>query len=122
MTIPWMRSGYELGDPEDKQTMTTGGIVALGPIANNIEQMLCNRTDTLQARPGRHRWELLDGDGVTVGQLSRDFQPPAGMRCAAAAVLAVARWDREHSEAQYRDGYLCDAWEVVVPELVFEPA
>ena len=77
--------------------------------------------DLLQARAGPQRWELLDGDGVVVGQLSRDFEPPAGMRCAAATVLAVARWDRDHSDAQYRNGYLCDAWEVVVPELVFEP-
>ena len=71
--------------------------------------------------PGPQRWELLDGNGMVVGQLSRDFEHPHGMRCAAATVLAVVRWDKEHSDAQYRDGCLCDAWEVVMPELVFEP-
>ena len=31
-------------------------------------------------------------------------------------------WSREASEPQYRDHAKCDAWEVVVPELVFEPS
>ena len=43
------------------------------------------------------------------------------MRCTFATVLAVATWDRESSELDYRDGLHCDNWEVVVPELVFEP-
>ena len=43
------------------------------------------------------------------------------MRCTSAAVLAIATWDRDSSEPEYRDGLLCDRWEVVVPELAFEP-
>ena len=43
------------------------------------------------------------------------------MRCTFATVLAVVSWDRERSEPQYLSGLQCDAWEVVVPELVFEP-
>ena len=43
------------------------------------------------------------------------------MRCRSAEVLAVVGWSREASEPQYRDSIRCDAWEVVVPELVFEP-
>ena len=46
---------------------------------------------------------------------------PTGLRCAFATVLAVATWDRERSEPEYRDGPQCDTWEVVVPELVFGP-
>ena len=42
------------------------------------------------------------------------------MRLAFASVLAIATWDRERSEPEYRDGLACDMWEVVVPELVFE--
>lgn len=38
-----------------------------------------------------------------------------------ASVLAIATWDRESSDLQYRDRLQCDSWEVVVPELVFEP-
>ena len=48
--------------------------------------------------------------------------PPAAMRCRSAEVLAVVGWGREASELKYHDSIRCDAWEVVVPELVFEPA
>ena len=69
----------------------------------------------------RGRWELLDGAGTVVGRLAKSFAPPPGTRCRAAKVLAVVEWSRETSEPQYRGTIKCDAWEVVVPELVFEP-
>ena len=70
---------------------------------------------------GGDRWDLLDRNGVVVGQLARGFKAPSGMRCVSATVLSVVNWDREKSEPQYRDGLPSEAWEVVVPELVFEP-
>ena len=75
----------------------------------------------MRVDPGGDRCDLLDRSGVVVGQLARGFKAPAGMRCVSATVLAVVNWDREKSEPQYRDGLLTEAWEVVVPELVFEP-
>ena len=77
--------------------------------------------DPLQVSSGGERQELLDRSGVVVGQLARSFKAPAGMRCVSATVLAVVNWDREKSEPQYRDGLRTEAWEVVVPELAFEP-
>ena len=77
--------------------------------------------DLLEARVGSNRWELLDLNGTVVGQLAGSFEAPNGMHCAFATVLAIITWDRERSEPQYRDGLQCDDWEVVVPELVFEP-
>ena len=76
--------------------------------------------DVLQVRNGRERWELVDQDGVVVGRLARGFEKVADMRCVFAAVTAVISWDRERSEPQYQDRLVCDKWEVVVPELVFE--
>ncbi len=67
------------------------------------------------------RWELLDGNGAVVGRLAAGFEPPPGMRCRSAAVLAVIGWDREITDPKYRDTVRCDSWEVVVPELLFEP-
>ncbi len=66
-------------------------------------------------------WELLDRSGTVVGRLAQAFEPPPGTRCRSATVFAVVAWSREASEPQYRDHTKCDAWEVVVPELVFEP-
>ena len=77
--------------------------------------------DVLQVRNGHERWELVDQDGIVVGRLARGFEKPDGMRCIFATVAAVVSWDRERSEPQYQDRLLCDNWEVVVPELVFEP-
>ena len=78
--------------------------------------------DPLQLRvDARERWELLDRAGVVVGRLARAFEPPAAMRCVSAAVHAVVVWSRDASEPRYHDQLECDEWEVVVPELVFEP-
>ncbi len=78
--------------------------------------------DPLNVRVISNRWELLDRNGVVVGRLSNSFEPPDGMRCIFATVFAVATWDRERSEPQYQEHLKCDIWEVVAPELVFEPA
>ena len=77
--------------------------------------------DRLEVRVGSNRWELLDRNRTVVGQLALGFEAPDGLRCASATVLAIVTWDRERSEPQYRNGLQCDAWEVVIPELVFEP-
>ena len=77
--------------------------------------------DVLRVRNGSNRWELLDSQGTVVGQLASSFKTPDDMHCAFATVLAIATWDSESSDPQYREGLLSDAWEVVVPELVFEP-
>ena len=77
--------------------------------------------DSLQLRLGSNRWQLLDSNGTVVGQLASGFKPPTGLRCTFATVMAIATWDRERSEPEYHDNLLCDTWEVVVPELVFEP-
>ena len=77
--------------------------------------------DPLQVRAGENRWELLDRSGTVVGQLAHGFHAPAGTRFASVTVLAIVNWDRERSEPEFRSGLICEAWEVVVPELVFEP-
>ena len=78
--------------------------------------------DPLQVRTNGNRWQLLNSSGVEVGQLAVSFEPPDGMRCASASVLAVATWSRDRSDPEYQQNLRCDEWEVVVPELVFEPA
>ena len=77
--------------------------------------------DKLQVRVGSNRWEVLNRNQSVVGQLASGFEAPQGMRCTYATVLAIATWDRESSEPEYQERLQCDNWEVVVPELVFEP-
>ncbi len=77
--------------------------------------------DSLQVRVRSKRWELLDSNGTVVGKLAAGFKGLDGMRCTFAKVFAIVAWDRERSEPQYQSGLECDSWEVVVPELIFEP-
>ncbi len=77
--------------------------------------------DPLQVRVSGNRWELLNCSEMVVGQLASNFEPPSGTRCTSAKVLAIATWSQEYSDPQYQRSLRCDTWEVVVPELVFEP-
>ena len=78
-----------------------------------------NPGDSLQVRMGTDRWELLADNGMVVGQLSRNFTARDGASKVRAAVMAIVSWDAERSEPEYRQRLRSEAWEVVVPELVF---
>jgi len=77
--------------------------------------------DELGLDDGKQPWRLLDKEGVEVGRLAMGFKPPVDMRCAKATVYAVLTRRREQSSSEYQADLKCDQWEVVVPELVFEP-
>ena len=77
--------------------------------------------DQLKVRPKSDWWELRNYTGIVVGTLARKFEPPPDMRCVKATVLAVATRSRERSDPQYQKHLKNDTWEVVIPELVFEP-
>ena len=78
--------------------------------------------DPLQAHRRRDRWELLDNTGVPIGALARSYETPDNLPCAEARVAAIATWNKNRSDPQYRQHLHRDQWEVVIPELIFEPA
>jgi ATP-dependent DNA helicase RecQ len=69
----------------------------------------------------RERWLLKDSQGVVVGRLAGSYAPPKGMVCITARVAAIVSWTRADSDPEYQSLHRCDAWETVIPELVFEP-
>ena len=77
--------------------------------------------DRLDVRIASGRWQLVDRNDTVVGQLANEFEPPNGMRCIQATVMAIIKWGKEDSEPEYLDRLRSDQWEVVVPELTFEP-
>ena len=78
--------------------------------------------DPLTTRISEHgSWELLDQAGTVVGSLAKAFEPPVATKCSSASVYAIVSRSREASDPQFRDRMACDTWEVVLPELVFEP-
>ena len=78
--------------------------------------------DGLEARVNSSgRWELRNAGGIVVGRLAASFRIPGGMRCSSATVLAIATWDMDSSDPNYRGRLHSERWEVVVPELILEP-
>ena len=77
--------------------------------------------DPLQTRQRNERWEILDRRGLIVGVLAGSFEAPKGMHCVQASVSAIATWGKIQSDPQYTSELKCDQWEVVIPDLVFEP-
>lgn len=75
----------------------------------------------LTLRQNAAKLELLDMQGNVVGRLASSFVLPPGMACIEARVFAVAVWRREDSDAPYQTTLQCDAWEVLLPELVLAP-
>ena len=70
------------------------------------------------AAEGRPR--LYDSRGNLVGFMANAFRPPNGKTYQSARVSAIIKWTREIADPKYLEHTKCDAWEVVVPELVFE--
>ena len=76
--------------------------------------------DALQVRTTQQPWLLLDRAGSVIGRLAKGYTPPADMRLRSATAVAVVARRRADSEPQYQDALKGEAWEVVVPELVFQ--
>lgn len=77
--------------------------------------------DPLRLHRDGDAWALLDANAVVVGRMARRFCPPGGMACLGGRVLAVITRTKNDGDASYLQSYRCARWEVVVPELVFEP-
>jgi ATP-dependent DNA helicase RecQ len=77
--------------------------------------------DPLALRRAGEKWELLDSGGNCVGRLAAAYDPPQDMACIEARVQAVVVRRREDAGPEHLRSLRCDRWEVVVPELVFEP-
>jgi ATP-dependent DNA helicase RecQ len=77
--------------------------------------------DEVSLRRTAERWELCDRHGHVVGRLAKAYAAPVGMRFLSGQVKAVIVRRREDSEPEYQARLGCDRWEVVLPELVFEP-
>jgi len=68
-------------------------------------------------------WFLCNEHGMTVGKLSSEFRPPAAMQCIQARVASIhVRRIKDVGEI-FKPGIhgQNEAWEMVVPELVFAP-
>ena len=93
------------------------------PVGDRLHRSIAKLSpgDPLQVRHRSGRWEALDHRGTVVGTLASSFEVPDGMHCTEASVSAVAVWGERQSDPKYKSELKCDQWEVVIPDLVFEP-
>ena len=67
------------------------------------------------------RWTITNRKGREVGRFAKNYEPPKNMRVRSAEVYAILVRKREQSDPEYQDMINCDKWEVVLPELIYEP-
>ena len=77
--------------------------------------------DQLMLHKNGAKVELYDMKEQLVGRLAKKFSPPQGMRCISAKADAIITRFAADSDAEYQSTLRADQWEVVVPELVYEP-
>ena len=75
--------------------------------------------DPVRIEKTSEHWMITNSSGVTVGRLSRNYQPPNDMTFIDGSVFGVIQRRREDADEQYRQHLQRDTWEVVVPELRF---
>ena len=76
--------------------------------------------DALTLVRDRDRWQLQDSQGRSLGRLAKSFSPPGNARFVRGEVAAILRWRKDDSDEAFHHTIRREAWEVVVPELVFE--
>ena len=66
-------------------------------------------------------WVLHDERGRVLGRMAqKNFLPPANSKFVCGEIAAILRWRKDDCDENYFYTLRRDAWEVVVPELVFE--
>jgi len=66
------------------------------------------------------RWFLQDAGGRVLGRMAKNFAPPNNAEFLTGVVAAVLRWRKEDGEGAFHHKLKRDAWEVIIPEMVFE--
>lgn len=65
------------------------------------------------------RWVIKTSNQITVGRMSRAYAPPAGTELVSAEVGSLLRWRKSDSAEEFAHMMRREAWDVVLPELVF---
>jgi len=64
-------------------------------------------------------WVILDGNGRTLGHMAKTWKPPEGSRFLSGTIGAIVVWRKADNQEEYQRHIKQDAWQTVLPELVF---
>ena len=76
--------------------------------------------DTITLVQEHNGWQMKDAKGRNLGRMAKKFMPPRKSKFIRGEVAAILRRRKEDSDAVYHSTLKRDAWEAIVPELVFE--
>lgn len=110
---------YERLTLRDVDLGFSGRVGPQDPIHSAIAQLTAG--DALAIREGPSGKEFLSGDGQVVGRVARRYRAPPGMVCVSATVAALVIRKVGDGGAEFRDRSKVGCWEVVVPDLLYEP-
>jgi len=66
------------------------------------------------------RWHMKDSSGRTLGRMAKNFTPPGNTRFVRGEIAAILRWRKEDGDKPFHHTLKRDAWEIIIPEMVFE--
>jgi ATP-dependent DNA helicase RecQ len=116
--LPRARLRYLPPDPKLVDLSFAGRLRPRTPSLNAIAS--ARPGDPVRLIRDGERWRIEDAKGQTVARLSRAFSPPDGTTFLRGEVSAILHWRHEDGDEAYHHLLRRDAWEVVLPELVFE--
>lgn len=65
-------------------------------------------------------WHIKDASDRSLGRMAKSFAPPNNARFLRGEVAAIQRWRKEDGDESFHHMLRRDAWEVIIPEMVFE--
>lgn len=116
---PGLKHRYLIPSLQDIALSHTGWQKVSAPIHHHLTALQVG--DALQLVQDEKGYALWNASGRPVGRLAKKFAPPPGLACLSARVHAMIVWRKTDSAPEYQDRCRSEAWEVVVPELVFGP-
>jgi len=67
-----------------------------------------------------NRWYMKDSNGRILGRMAKHFAPPPNTKFVSGEIAAILRWRKEDGDEAFYHILRRDAWEVIIPETVFE--
>ncbi|WP_371039310.1 RecQ family ATP-dependent DNA helicase [Rhodosalinus sp. FB01] len=116
--LPQIRKKYVSPDPKLVDLSFAGRLSDRNPALGAIAAAKPGDPVSL-AREGE-RWLIRNSRGETLGRMSRAFRPPEHSAFLDARVAAILFWRADDSDDTYQAYLRREAWEVVLPELVFK--
>lgn len=110
---------YQAADPHMVDLSWAGRQTAGNPAHQALARIQAGDPVGLAEIGGR--WMIQDGEGVVIGRMAQSYRPPAGLRFIRGEAAAIIRWRKLDSAEEFHSRLRREAWDVVLPELVFGP-